>query len=150
MRANLLVALTAAAALALASSGATAQPAPGKLTPNAKDVSVEATSNADSFSTTKDRQPIPRDFLQQPPLIPHAIRGYDITKNFNRCMDCHSWSRYQETGATKVSITHYKDRDGTELSNISPRRYFCLQCHISQVDAKPLVGNTFQRPEGQR
>jgi nitrate reductase (cytochrome), electron transfer subunit len=26
---------------------------------------------------------------------------------------------------------------------LSPRRYFCTQCHVSQVDAKPLVGSTF-------
>ena len=53
-----------------------------------------------------------------------------------------------ETGATKVSLTHFKDRDGRELSNISPRRYFCTQCHVPQTDAKPLVDNTFQRARG--
>ena len=85
-----------------------------------------------------------RDFVQQPPLIPHAVQNYAITKNFNKCMDCHSWSRYKETGATKISLTHFKDRDGTEHANISTRRYFCLQCHVPQSDAKPLVENTFK------
>lgn len=97
-----------------------------------------------------DRAPIPRDYVQQPPLIPHKIEGYEVDKNFNRCMDCHAWSRYQETGATKVSLTHFKDRDGGELSNISPRRYFCMQCHVPQTDAKPLVPNSFKRAEGLR
>ncbi|HUH59602.1 MAG TPA: nitrate reductase cytochrome c-type subunit [Candidimonas sp.] len=97
-----------------------------------------------------DGPPLPRDFVQQPPLVPHKTDGYEVTMNFNRCMDCHSWSRYRETGATKVSLTHFKDRDGGELSNVSPRRYFCMQCHASQTDAKPLVGNTFQRVEGLR
>ena len=53
--------------------------------------------------------------------------------------DCHAWSCYWESGATKVSLTRTWDRDGGELSNISPRRYFCMQCHVPQTDAKPLV-----------
>jgi cytochrome c-type protein NapB len=111
---------------------------------------VEALSNADSFRVERDRPNIPRDFVQQPPLVPHTVKDYRITKNFNQCMDCHSWVRYQETNSTKVSISHFKDRDGTELPNISPRRYFCTQCHVPQTDAKPLVENTFRRAEGMR
>jgi len=102
------------------------------------------------YKPIPDRAPIPRDYVQQPPLIPHKIEGYEVSKNFNRCMDCHAWSRYQETGATKVSLTHFKDRDGGELSNISPRRYFCTQCHVPQTDAPPLVNNKFQRADGLR
>jgi cytochrome c-type protein NapB len=104
----------------------------------------------DGTRNEKDRPPLPREYLQQPPLIPHAIKNYNITRNFNKCLDCHAWSRYKETGATKVSITHFKTRDGQELSNISPRRYFCNQCHVPQTDAKPLVGNTFKRADGFR
>lgn len=100
-----------------------------------------------SFRQERDHTATARDFVQQPPLIPHLIDGYTITKNFNKCMDCHSWTRYKETGATKVSLTHFKDREGTELANISPRRYFCTQCHVPQTDAKPLVANTFKRSE---
>ena len=43
-----------------------------------------------------------------------------------------------------------KDREGGELSNISPRRYFCMQCHVPQTDAKPLVGNRFESAVGVR
>jgi cytochrome c-type protein NapB len=103
-----------------------------------------------NFRQERDRPPIARDYVQQPPLIPHVTDGYQITANFNKCMDCHSWSRYQETGATKVSLTHFKTREGQELSNISPRRYFCTQCHVPQTDARPLVGNTFKKAEGLR
>lgn len=106
------------------------------------------TESTDPFRPSKDQAPIQREYVQQPPLIPHKIDGYNITKNFNKCMDCHSWTRYKETGATKVSLTHFKTRDGQELSNISPRRYFCVQCHVPQADAKPLVPNTFQRAQG--
>jgi cytochrome c-type protein NapB len=92
----------------------------------------------------RDRDPIPRDYVQQPPLVPHKIEGYVITARDNKCMDCHSWARYKEMGATKVSLTHFRDRGGTELADISPRRYFCTQCHVPQTDAKPLVPNTFK------
>ena len=89
-----------------------------------------------------------RDFVQQPPLIPHSTVNYQVTKNFNKCMDCHAWQKSKASGATKVSVTHFRNREGQELDNISPRRYFCTQCHVAQTDAKPLVENTFQRARG--
>ena len=105
---------------------------------------------SDNFRNERDQPPLPRDFVQQPPLIPHTVKGYNITRNFNKCMDCHAWSRARESGATKVSLTHFRDRDGKELTSVSPRRYFCLQCHVSQSDTKPLVNNTFKPAEGLR
>ena len=89
-----------------------------------------------------------RDFVQQPPLIPHTTANYQITKNFNKCMDCHAWQKAKASGAVKVSVTHFRTREGSELDSISPRRYFCTQCHVAQTDAKPLVENTFQRARG--
>ncbi len=88
--------------------------------------------------------PLSRDWLQQPPRIPHKIRGYQINRRSNKCLTCHSWSRYRETGATKISLTHFRNRDGRELAGVSPRRYFCTQCHVPQADAAPLVKNTFR------
>ncbi len=105
---------------------------------------IEKTPEADMYKPMKDAKPLPRDFVQQPPLIPHAIRDYQITRNFNKCMDCHAWSKTKETGATKVSVTHFKTREGQELTNISPLRYFCTLCHVPQADARPLVENTFK------
>jgi cytochrome c-type protein NapB len=98
----------------------------------------------------RDQPPLPRDFVQQPPLIPHTIKGYAINMNFNKCLDCHAWSRAKESGATKISVTHFKDRDGMEMSSVSPRRYFCVQCHVPQSDAAPLVGNAFKPGTGMR
>ncbi len=145
-------ALSFAVALVTALGLATATPLAGAQQPiglRGADVSSPELAPG-SYKQLPDSAPIQRDYVQQPPLIPHKTEGYEITKNFNRCMDCHSWSRYQETKATKVSLTHFKDRDGGELSNISPRRYFCTQCHVSQTDAPPLVANTFHRAEGLR
>ncbi len=109
---------------------------------------VNQDNAAGGFKQERDSAPAPRDFVQQPPLIPHTITGYQITKNFNKCMDCHAWSKTATTGATKVGVTHFRDRNGMELDNVSPRRYFCTQCHVPQTDAKPLVENTFQRARG--
>jgi cytochrome c-type protein NapB len=149
-RAALVAALAAGAALFAQSAdrpqtAPRPQPAVGKVDLKTGDVvPIEATSRADSFRNERDREPIPRDFVQQPPLIPHGIKGYSITAKFNKCMDCHAWSAAPAVGATKVSQSHFRDQSGKELSNVSPRRYFCLQCHVPQTEATPLVGNSFK------
>ena len=85
-----------------------------------------------------------RGYAQQPPVIPHRIDGYQVDKNFNKCLDCHSRSKAEAFRAVPVSVTHYHDRDGNTLEQISTRRYFCVQCHVPQDNAQPLVNNTFQ------
>ncbi len=80
----------------------------------------------------------------QPPTIPHKIDNYQVDLRANRCLSCHSRTRVEESQAPMVSVTHYTDRDGIVLAEVSPRRYFCTQCHAAQTDAKPLVQNTFQ------
>ena len=95
----------------------------------------------------KDRNPIARNYVHQPPMVPHQTRGYRVDKNSNKCLTCHGWKYAAETGATKVSLTHFETRDGKVLSDVSPRRYFCSQCHVTQADARPLVENTFKPVE---
>jgi cytochrome c-type protein NapB len=92
----------------------------------------------------KDGDPIARNYVQQPPLIPHSIKGYRVNLKSNKCMSCHSWKNYKASGATKISQTHFADRDGNALAEVSSRRYFCQQCHVPQANAKPLVGNDFK------
>lgn len=84
-----------------------------------------------------------RNYPMQPPIIPHKIRGYQINKNVNKCMSCHSRTRVTESQATMISVTHYMNRDGNFLAEISPRRYFCNQCHVTQQDTKAPVKNNF-------
>lgn len=98
----------------------------------------------------RDHAPIQRDYTQQPPLVPHSIEGYNVNLKFNKCLTCHSWANYQRARATKISQTHFKDRDGNDLADVSARRYFCTQCHVPQKDAKPLVENTFEPVIGAR
>ena len=85
-----------------------------------------------------------RAYPMQPPLIPHNVRGYQVDLFANKCLACHARSRSAATGAPMVSVTHYMNRDGNFLAQVSPRRYFCLQCHVTQTEAVPLVGNDFR------
>ncbi|MGH8385261.1 MAG: nitrate reductase cytochrome c-type subunit [Pseudomonas sp.] len=85
-----------------------------------------------------------RNYPDQPPTIPHSIRGYQIDMNGNKCLSCHSRANSARSQATMISITHYMDRDGQPLAAVSPRRYFCNQCHVPQKDVLPLVGNSFE------
>jgi cytochrome c-type protein NapB len=93
--------------------------------------------------TTPIRRPV-RNYPDQPPMIPHTVRGYQVTKEFNQCLTCHSRTRSPETGAPMVSITHYLDRDNQALAAVSPRRYFCQQCHVPQHDVAPATTNDFK------
>jgi cytochrome c-type protein NapB len=85
-----------------------------------------------------------RAFAMQPPTIPHRIDGYQVDRNANRCVSCHARGRIEESNAIAIPATHYMDRDGTLRGDVSPRRYFCTQCHVPQDDVKPLIGNTYQ------
>ena len=85
-----------------------------------------------------------RAYSMQPPTIPHKIDNYQVDRNVNMCLNCHSRGRAPLTQAIAVSVSHYMDRDGNFLAEISPRRYFCEQCHVVQFDAKPLVENRFE------
>nr|WP_259783249.1 nitrate reductase cytochrome c-type subunit [Aestuariispira ectoiniformans] len=84
-----------------------------------------------------------RNYPEQPPTIPHEIDGYQVTKNANKCLSCHARNRTGESGAPMLSITHFMDRDYQFLATVSPRRYFCNQCHVPQMDVKPMIENEF-------
>ena len=85
----------------------------------------------------------PRNYPEQPPLIPHSTQGYEITIQANKCLSCHARTRVRESQAPMISITHFSDRDGQFLASISPRRYFCTQCHVPQHDVRVPVENDF-------
>lgn len=84
-----------------------------------------------------------RGYPMQPPSIPHTIDNYQVDKNANKCLSCHARTRVPDSQAPMVSVTHFMDRDGNFLADVSPRRYFCTQCHVTQVEAKLPVDNTF-------
>ncbi len=84
-----------------------------------------------------------RAFAMQPPVIPHQIENYQVDKNFNKCMTCHGRSKVSESQAIMVGVSHFTDRDGKFRSEIAPQRYFCIQCHVPQMDVKTPVENSF-------
>jgi len=90
-----------------------------------------------------DRQ-FGRAYRQQPPLIPHQVKKYQINLKVNQCLRCHDWPYNVEENAPKISETHYVDRRGVALDKVTRLRWFCTQCHVSQVQARPLVPNTFR------
>jgi cytochrome c-type protein NapB len=73
-----------------------------------------------------DDKRLMRNYPEQPPIIPHSI------------------DNYQGSGAPMISVTHFMDRDGQVLADVTPRRYFCTACHVQQTDAQPLVPSTFK------
>jgi cytochrome c-type protein NapB len=85
-----------------------------------------------------------RNYPEQPPVIPHQIRDYQITLNANKCLSCHSRQFTAQSQAPMISITHFMDRDGQVLASVTPRRYFCTQCHVTQAEVEPLVENKFK------
>ena len=84
-----------------------------------------------------------RNYPMQPPIIPHKIDGYQVDLKVNKCMQCHARNSTGHSQAPMVSVTHYMDRDNNFLASLSPRRYNCTQCHVTQLDANLLVENDF-------
>ncbi len=95
-------------------------------------------------NAVNDDNRLERNYSYQPPIIPHRIDGYQVDKNFNKCLDCHAREKTEFSQAIPVSSTHYIDRSGKVLDHISARRYFCKQCHVAQESVPPLVGNQFR------
>lgn len=86
-----------------------------------------------------------RTFRDQPPVIPHAVENFDeITLEENQCLTCHSAATYQKKKAPKIGDSHFRDREGHVLPEASALRHNCVQCHVAQVDAPPLVENSFK------
>lgn len=110
----------------------------------AADKAPEVRTYAGKRPGTAGQQKIARTFVEQPPVIPHAVENFDdINLEENQCMDCHSPAKYQEKKAPKVGDSHFLDREGKKHATVSMLRHNCTQCHVPQVDAPPLVENRF-------
>jgi nitrate reductase (cytochrome), electron transfer subunit len=121
-------------------------------------VAVLAQNIATTRDAAIDREPDPpkmsqvdnsdvkrkRAYPMQPPVVPHKIDNYQVDINANKCMSCHSRKRSEDSQAPMVSVTHYMDRDGNFLADISARRYFCSQCHVVQHRVAPQLDNQFE------
>ena len=84
-----------------------------------------------------------RNFPEQPPVIPHDVSAFAVTRAVNTCLACHARRTAPAAKAPMIGVSHFTDRDSVVLTQMSPRRYFCLQCHVPQTTADALVGNDF-------
>ncbi len=159
-RGRVTIAAVIAALLGAAVLGAAAQDAAAPVIDNVSNGGLSALRGRHELDQTRpadplkpvprDRRPYPSDYIFQPPLIPHSIRGYELSTNANKCLSCHSFKNSVDSGATRISVTHYETREGQVLADVSPRRYFCLQCHVVQADTDELIENTFRRVDSLR
>lgn len=98
------------------------------------------------------QQPIQRTFEGQPPLIPHALQNFDeITFADNQCLSCHDEANFEKKAAPMIGKSHFDPAVNTTPHKVDNSRWFCMQCHVPQYDAPPLVVNEFpvmQPPAG--
>jgi len=132
--------LALAAVFAIAASGLYAQTQSGLRGATPLDTEGPAQRMTPMRNTTEKEI---RNYPEQPPLIPHSIEGYQVDLNGNKCLSCHARARTAESLAPMLSITHFMDRDGQFLASVSPRRFFCTQCHVPQHEVKAPVENDF-------
>lgn len=105
--------------------------------------SVDAPDKAPEVYRVQEGIKLERAYRQQPPLVPHSVDKYQVDLKANQCLRCHEWPYSDQERAPKISDAHYVDRNNVKKDVVDGTRYFCLQCHVPQVDAKPLVDNKF-------
>lgn len=111
---------------------------------------VAAADHADVAKTYVGKKPglqqkVARTFSTQPPVIPHAVENFDdVNLEENQCLTCHGAAVFEKKKAPKIGDSHFiNPATGQKLTEASMARYNCVQCHVPQVDAPPLVENTF-------
>lgn len=88
---------------------------------------------------------IQRTFLQQPPLVPHKVEGFDdITNEDNVCLDCHIHKEVRGQKIPQVKESHLVKPVNPAAPELHKSRWQCNSCHVPQIDAKPLVENVFK------
>ncbi|OEE67537.1 nitrate reductase [Enterovibrio norvegicus FF-33] len=108
------------------------------------DQEIGANNEVPNIKTVpKNQDRFALNYVNQPPMVPHAVDGYQVNQSNNACLQCHDVDVYRKTGAPRISPTHFMDRDNKVLTEVSARRYFCLQCHVPQVQTEVLVENEF-------
>ncbi len=86
----------------------------------------------------------------QPPVIPHVVEKYlPITAHKNKCLKCHEEPTLigTKTDESPMPKSHYQDTrsDSDKMTEeVRGARYTCVQCHVPQSNAMPLVANTLE------
>ncbi|MCR8678315.1 MULTISPECIES: nitrate reductase cytochrome c-type subunit [Campylobacter] len=87
-----------------------------------------------------------RSYENAPPLIPHSLDGLlPITLESNACLTCHTIEVAKEMGTIPAPQSHYMYLStGKKTKEINTERFNCVQCHVPQANAEPLVKNNFK------
>jgi nitrate reductase cytochrome c-type subunit len=97
---------------------------------------------------TGDQPVTPREFFDQPPVIPHGIADFiPITFADNQCIDCHGIEEKVQGEPTPIPPSHHVDMrnsPGATGDEVVGARYNCVSCHVSPGGNKPLVENDFK------
>lgn len=112
----------------------------------APDTAPEAKPYSTKTPGVGEQKLVARTFVTQPPVIPHSVEKYEpITAGENACLECHVSDELRGKPMPKMGKSHFstqiKESDGSPAVEMS--RFQCNSCHVPQVDAKPLVENTF-------
>jgi cytochrome c-type protein NapB len=93
-----------------------------------------------------------RTYQGQPPVIPHKVDGFDeINSTDNACLDCHINDNFRGQKIPRAGKSHFvQNSDPKAVLELDMKRWQCNSCHVPQVDAKPLVENSFKGYLGQR
>ena len=82
-----------------------------------------------------------RPYHGAPPIIPHSLDGFGITRSGNDCLTCHSEGIELDKGhiATRVPPSHHVNEYTGEQTKdrVIGLRYNCLQCHVPQSQEDP-------------
>ncbi|XNM81149.1 nitrate reductase cytochrome c-type subunit [Escherichia coli] len=102
--------------------------------------SPEVSEQEGAIRMPKEQERMPLNYVNQPPMIPHSVEGYQVTTNTNRCLQCRGVESYRTTGARVSVLLTLWTATAKWAREVAPRRYFCLQCHVPQADTAPIVG----------
>jgi cytochrome c-type protein NapB len=113
---------------------------------SAQDKAPDPRAYSERSPGTGSQDLIRRVFVEQPPLVPHAVEKYEpITLTSNDCLECHISDEFKGKKMPKIGASHFsktlKESDGSPA--VDRARWQCIGCHVPQVDAPALVENRF-------
>ncbi len=77
---------------------------------------------------------VARTFVQQPPVIPHAVNNFDdINLAENQCMDCHGPANFEKKKSPKLGDSHF-------LAKFDHARCFALRLRAVPCAASRCAG----------
>ncbi len=105
--------------------------------------------NVYSTSPPGETTKLERPYKGAPPLVPHSVVEFNISRSANDCLDCHLEGAEIEEGhfATRVPPSHYLNeyRGKGQEDQVTGIRYNCLQCHLPQAAGEPPVSQKKSR-----